>query len=112
MKAKIVGILNYTPDSFSDGSDYFDLECALKQVKRLVYEGISVLEIGAESTRPGAKPITAEEEWSRLSKLVPEVVKYCSPFGIDISVDTYHYENVIKSLNCGVSFINDVSGFY
>lgn len=108
-EAKLVGILNITPDSFSDGGLCFNPENALLQAKKCVAEGASVLDIGAESTRPNATPITLEEEWQRLLPVI-KLIKAELP-AVNLSVDTYHPETAEKVLGLGIDFLNDVTGF-
>ncbi len=107
---KLVAILNLTPDSFSDGGSYADTNAALKAIERFAEEGASVIDIGAESTRPGAIPISVEEEWERLSPLLKQL-KHIPHTGIQYSIDTRNGENARKALDLGVDWINDVSGF-
>ena len=107
---KIVGILNVTPDSFSDGGKFSSLESALAHAQEMILEGAGVIDIGAESTRPQATPIGAEEEWSRLEKILPAVVALAKPQGIQTSIDSYHFETIRKAQEIGVEIINDVSG--
>lgn len=105
---KIVAILNVTPDSFSDGDEHFTPDAALRATQRAIEEGADVIDIGAESTRPGATPLSGEEEWQRLEPVLQHLPRVPS---IEFSVDTYHPENATKALALGVDWINDVSGF-
>lgn len=108
-EALIVGILNPTPDSFSDGGLYVDRDSALVHAKQLFDEGASILDIGAESTRPGAKPITAEEEWRRL---YPILDAYVPLLDETISIDTYRPETIERVVeHLGPVIINDVTAF-
>ncbi|NBV07092.1 MAG: dihydropteroate synthase [Proteobacteria bacterium] len=109
---KIVGILNVTPDSFSDGGKFNSLDNALIQLKKMIDEGADVIDIGAESTRPNAVKITAEEEWQRLEKILPEIIKVVknSAPKIKTSIDSYHFETLKKAHEIGVDVINDVTG--
>lgn len=111
MKTKIVGILNVTPDSFSDGGKFSSLENAVLQLKKMIEEGADIIDIGAESTRPNATPISAQEEWLRLEKILPtlifEIKKHPQ---IKSSIDSYHFENIKKSYELGIDIVNDVSG--
>jgi dihydropteroate synthase len=115
-KTKIVGILNVTPDSFSDGGKFDSLETALTHLKKMLEEGADVIDVGAESTRPQATPITATEEWRRLEKILPavifEVKNFNKKFGkkIQTSIDSYHFETVKKSHELGIDVVNDVGG--
>ena len=109
---KIVGILNVTPDSFSDGGKFNSLDGALTHLKKMIAEGADVIDIGAESTRPQATPIGPEEEWRRLEKILPAIISEVkkSPRKIKTSIDSYHFETIKKSYELGVDVINDVSG--
>ena len=104
----VMGILNVTPDSFSDGGRYNDRERAVEQVAAMVRDGADIIDIGAESTRPyGAKPITAVEEMDRLLPLLRHVLAI-SP--VPISVDTYKAEVADAALQMGAHLINDIWG--
>ena len=105
-KTLVVGILNFTPDSFSDGGKYYSVDAATAHAAQLIEYGADILDVGAESTRPGAVPVSAEEEISRLKKVLP-VVK---GFGVPISIDTYKPEVAEYSLEFGADIINDVHG--
>lgn len=104
---KIMGILNVTPDSFSDGGEYFSVEKAVERAKLLQTQGADILDVGAESTRPGSAPLAPEEEWQRLE---PVLTKMIPQLEIPISVDTRHGTVARKALECGVEIINDISG--
>jgi len=106
-KTWVMGILNITPDSFSDGGKFYQTEKALKQAEKLIEEGADILDIGAESSRPGYTPITPEEEWSRLEPVLKELVP-CSK--VPISVDTQKASVAQKALNLGAHIINDIWG--
>jgi dihydropteroate synthase len=101
----IMGVLNVTPDSFSDGGSYFDTTKAIERALLMEQEGAEILDIGAESTRPGFKGISLEEEWSRLSPVITELKKQIK---IPLSVDTRHAEVARLALNNGADIINDV----
>lgn len=103
----IMGIINVTPDSFSDGGDNFSPDQALKTAIEFEKQGADILDIGGQSTRPGAMHITAEEEWDRLKKVLPLIIKNTN---IPISVDTFYPEVAEKALEMGCHIINDVSG--
>lgn len=109
---KIVGILNVTPDSFSDGGKFDSLDAALTHLKKMIAEGANVIDIGAESTRPKAIPIGPEEEWRRLAKILPAIISEVkkSPKKIKTSIDSYHFATIQKSHALGIDVINDVSG--
>ncbi|MEM3219836.1 MAG: dihydropteroate synthase [Thermoplasmata archaeon] len=103
---KIMGILNVTPDSFYDGGKYIEKINAIKHAEMMVEEGADIIDIGAESTKPGSKPIDAKEEISRLSKVIDDVVTLPVP----VSVDTYKPEVAEFALEHGAKIINDVFG--
>ena len=112
---KLVGIINLTPDSFSDGGRYFFLSSALARFKELIALGVNIIDVGAESTRPMATLIDAKEEWSRLNDFLHAVTKIRTDLkeagkDIKISVDTRKAEIAEKSLKLGISIVNDVSG--
>ncbi len=102
-----MGILNLTPDSFSDGGRFVGLEAARAQALRLVEDGADILDVGAESTRPGHTPVPLEEEWRRLEPVLgPLVAATPAPF----SIDTSKAEIARRALGVGVSVVNDVWG--
>lgn len=103
----IMGILNLTPDSFSDGGSYASPEEAIAHARRMVDEGALIIDVGGESTRPGAQPVTEEEERAR----VLEVVKALADQGICVSIDTRHASVAQAAIEAGASIINDVTGF-
>jgi 2-amino-4-hydroxy-6-hydroxymethyldihydropteridine diphosphokinase/dihydropteroate synthase len=109
---QLVGIINVTPDSFSDGGHYLDSEHAAQQALHLVNSGASVLDIGAESTAPDATPLTADEEWARLEPVLVSIKAIQSEFVVlpKISVDTRRAAVAAKAINMGADWINDVSG--
>ena len=107
-KTSIMGILNLTPDSFSDGGDFFDLENALIQVEKLINYGVDVIDIGAQSTRPGAEEVGSDIEIQRLIPILREVRKRFPE--IIISVDTFNSDVAFKALLNGANWINDVTG--
>jgi dihydropteroate synthase len=101
---RIMGIVNCTPDSFSDGGQFASSASAIAQCERLVREGADILDIGAESTRPGAAPLPLAEELARLEP----VVKAAMPMGVAVSVDSYKAAVMQAALDWGVDIINDV----
>lgn len=103
----IMGILNLTPDSFSDGGSYPTPEDAIARGLQMVEEGALIIDVGGESTRPGATPVTEEEECAR----VLDVVKALARKGVCVSIDTRHASVARSALEAGASIINDVSGF-
>lgn len=108
-KTYIMGILNVTPDSFSDGSLWFDAERAVSHAVDMEKEGADIIDIGAFSTRPGAQDITPNEEWRRLSSVLPAVLRQVK---VPVSVDTFVPEVARKCLDAGAAIINDVSGVF
>jgi len=101
---RVMGIVNVTPDSFSDGGQHATLTHALQHAERLLTEGADVLDIGAESTRPGSVPVPLDEE---LNRLLP-VLKALVSWGVPLSVDTYKSEVMQAALDVGVDIINDI----
>lgn len=104
---KLVGILNVTPDSFSDGGQFFDSEKALARADRLFEDGAAIVDVGAESTRPGATPLTPAQERERLQKILQRLIER---YPGRISVDTYHPETAEWALGLGDVIINDITG--
>jgi dihydropteroate synthase len=111
----LVGILNLTPDSFSTGNGEISYENALNHFENMVKEGAKVIDIGAESTRPGATPLTTDEEWRRLKpflELLSAKKKLEGTLGAKISIDSYHPQTIAKAIELGlVDYVNDVNGF-
>jgi dihydropteroate synthase len=106
-KTYIMGILNVTQDSFSDGGLYFDKSAAIKRANRMVEEGADIIDIGGESTRPGAEPVTVEEE---LRRTIPVIEVLAKEINVPVSIDTYKSEVAKKALDAGASIVNDISG--
>ena len=104
----VMGVLNITPDSFSDGGRFLDPETAIAHGRRMVAEGADILDVGAESTRPygGAVRISGEEEWERLRPVLPAVVD----FGVPVSIDTMKAAVAARALAIGATVVNDVWG--
>lgn len=109
-KPTLIGIVNVTPDSFSDGT-VRDASAVLAQIQDLIADGAAMVDIGAESTRPGAVALTETEEWLRLEPVLADAVALCHAAGCLVSVDTYHPQTVVRALALGVDCINDVTGF-
>ena len=103
----IMGILNVTPDSFSDGGDYISVEKAVERAQQMAAEGADILDIGGESTRPGAQKVTLAEE---LRRVIPVVKAIRAAVKIPISIDTYKAEVARQALEAGAHIINDVWG--
>ena len=103
----IMGILNVTPDSFSDGGRFADPEVAVRRAATLIADGADIIDIGGESTRPGSTPISWEEEWSRIEP----VLRGLSPIvagSVPISIDTYHPETAERAVSLGAAIVNCV----
>ena len=105
----IMGIINVTPDSFSDGGKYANVEAAVMRAKQMVADGADIIDIGGESSRPGAEPISANEECRRV---VPIVQALAEQFQIPISVDTYKAEVAYEALSAGACVINDITALH
>ncbi|MDA8106970.1 MAG: dihydropteroate synthase [Nitrospiraceae bacterium] len=106
-KTCIMGILNVTPDSFSDGGLHFDKSVAVGRGVRMVEEGADIIDIGGESTRPGSDPLPLEEE---LQRVVPVIESLSAKVTVPISIDTYKAEVARRALDAGASIVNDISG--
>ena len=104
----VMAILNITPDSFHAGSRSQDLENSLIKVNEFIMEGATIIDIGAQSTRPGATLLTAEEEWERLKEILPMLTRQFP--GVIFSIDTFYSSVAEKAADAGVAIINDVSG--
>jgi dihydropteroate synthase len=102
----VMGILNVTPDSFSDGGRYNTVDAAIAHAQRMVAEGADVIDVGGESTRPGAIRITTDEEQQRVLPVVRTLVDQ----GIAVSIDTMHAETAFAAVELGAALVNDVSG--
>lgn len=108
-RTQIMGVLNITTNSFSDGGDFLDFENAKKHLDQLIIDGADIIDIGAESTKPYSKPISSEEQLKRLVPIL-EYIKL-KKIKTPISIDTRNAEVAQKCIDFGVSIINDVSGF-
>jgi dihydropteroate synthase len=102
----VMGILNLTPDSFADGGRHNSFDAGVARGLEMIAEGVDIIDIGGESTRPGADRISAEEEQSRVLPVIAELAKS----GVKISIDTMRAETAEKAVQAGASIINDVSG--
>lgn len=105
-RPQVMGIVNCTPDSLSDGGQYASPRAALAHGERLLREGAHILDIGAESTRPGSQPVPLQEELERVLPVLREVVRW----GVPISIDTYKAPVMQAALDMGVDIINDIWG--
>ncbi len=106
-KTYVMGIVNATPDSFSDGGRYLDPDQAVEHALTLVQEGADLIDIGAESTRPGFTPVGFEEEWRRLEPILDKIVRRVE---VGISIDTYKPEIARQAIAHGATIINDIWG--
>lgn len=103
----LMGVVNVTPDSFSDGGQFLDAAQAVEHAKRLIEEGADILDVGAESSRPGSDPVSDDEEWARLEPVLDAVL---SSTGVPVSVDTYKAATARRALERGAHMINDITG--
>ncbi|MCL6626950.1 dihydropteroate synthase [Alicyclobacillus shizuokensis] len=106
-RVQVMGIVNVTPDSFSDGGRYYEVKQALQHAYRLLEAGADILDIGGESTRPGHTPVDADEEWRRIEPVLRELAQRTDA---TLSVDTYKSVTAQRALDVGVHIINDVWG--
>ena len=106
-KTHVMGIINITPDSFSDGGLHLDASAAIEQGISMVGDGADILDIGGESTRPGSEPVSVEEE---LSRTIPVIKALARRVAVPISIDTYKAEVARQALAAGASIVNDISG--
>lgn len=106
-KTLVMGILNVTPDSFSDGGKFFSIEAALRQAETMIAEGADILDIGGESTRPNSARVSTEEE---INRVVPAIEQISKQFHVPISIDTTKSEVARAAIGAGAEIINDVSG--
>lgn len=105
-RTAVMGILNVTPDSFSDGGRYADVAAALRHAREMVAAGADLIDVGGESTRPNSMRISADEEWARIGA----VVEALAADGVVVSVDTLHAATAREAARAGAAIINDVSG--
>jgi dihydropteroate synthase len=106
-KTAVMGILNVTPDSFSDGNRYFDPLKAVEHALKMVEDGADIIDVGGESTRPGSEAVAPDEE---LRRVVPVIEAIAKRVAVPISIDTYKASVASAALNAGASIINDISG--
>jgi len=102
----ILGVLNLTPDSFSDGGNHTDPAVALARAERMIEEGADLIDVGGESTRPGAASVDADEEWRRIGVVVEELARR----GVPVSIDTTKSSVARRAVDAGAAVLNDVSG--
>jgi len=106
-RPRVMGILNVTPDSFSDGGRYLEPDAAIRRALEMVAQGADLIDIGGESTRPGSDPVPADEEWRRIRPVFEGLARTT---GVPLSVDTRKPEVAARALEAGASIVNDVSG--
>ncbi|MDK2903822.1 MAG: dihydropteroate synthase [Clostridiales bacterium] len=104
----IMGILNVTPDSFSDGGFFYDVDSAVAHARQMVEEGADIIDVGGESTRPGFKPVSADDE---INRVVPVIRRLAQELDMPISIDTYKAKTAIAAIEAGADMINDIWGF-
>lgn len=100
----VMGIVNVTPDSFSDGGQHASTQAAMAHCEKLLSDGAHILDIGGESSRPGAPALSAEEEWARIGHVIEAAVK----LNVPLSIDTYKPETMARALDLGADIINDI----
>jgi dihydropteroate synthase len=105
-RTHIMGILNVTPDSFSDGGRFYKFDDAIRQGMKMAEEGADIIDVGGESTRPGSNPVSLEEE---LSRVIPVIESLSKSLNIPVSIDTYKAKVAQAALNAGAQMINDIS---
>lgn len=106
-KTYIMGVLNVTPDSFSDGGLYLDKSLAVRRAHEMIEDGADIIDIGGESTRPGSEPVSLEEE---IARTIPVIEALAKDIKVPISIDTYKAEVAKRALDAGASMVNDISG--
>jgi dihydropteroate synthase len=106
-KTYLMGVLNVTPDSFYDGGRHVDLDRALLHAGRMVEEGVDIIDVGGESTRPGAEPVSQQEE---IDRTLPVLEGIAGRWDVALSIDTYKSSIAREALSAGVDFVNDISG--
>jgi len=102
---KVMGILNVTPDSFSDGGQYVDVDSAVKHAIQMVQDGVDIIDVGGESTRPGATPVSMDEE---LARVIPVIERLREVVTVPISIDTYKAGVAEAAVQAGATIINDI----
>ena len=108
-RTHLMGVLNVTPDSFSDGGQYYNTEQAIKRGLEMVEEGADFIDVGGESTRPGSEPVPLDEE---LRRVLPVIERLAKSTDIPISIDTHKAAVAERALNAGATIVNDISGLH
>lgn len=106
-KTYVMGILNVTPDSFSDGGRFMTMDQALYQAEQMVRAGADIIDIGGESTRPGSTPVPVQAE---IERVVPVIEQICRRFPVPVSIDTFKSETAAAALKAGATIVNDIFG--
>ena len=106
MRTLVMGILNVTPDSFADGGRHFTTEAAVNRARTMIDEGVDIIDVGGESTKPGAERVTESEEIARVMPVLEEL----KSLGTDLSIDTTRSSVAARAIKLGVKYVNDVSG--
>ena len=101
-----MGILNVTPDSFADGGQHFSVEAAITRAEEMITEGVDIIDVGGESSKPGADRVTQAEELERVLPVIEKIVKLGTP----ISIDTTRSEVAKRAIKLGAQYVNDVRG--
>lgn len=102
----VMGVLNVTPDSFSDGGQFFDADKAIERGEQMAGDGAAVIDVGGESTRPGSGPVSAEEQ---IRRVVPVIEALAKKVNVPISIDTYNFKVAKAALEAGAAMINDIT---
>ena len=102
----VMGVLNVTPDSFSDGGEFFDTDKAIEHGLQMAADGASIIDVGAESTRPGSKPVSVDEQ---IRRAIPVIEAICARVDVPISIDTFRSEVALAALDAGAAMINDIT---
>ena len=106
----VMGVLNVTADSFSDGGKFLDPQIALEHARALMADGANIIDIGGESTRPGAERVSLEQEQARVLPVIAALASLAKPAGVRISIDTMNAETARLAVAAGAEIVNDVSG--
>ena len=106
LRCRVMGILNVTPDSFSDGGRFLSAGAAVERAAAMLEEGASIVDVGGESTRPGAVAAGWKEEWGRIADPLVAIAPLCAEAGALLSVDTYHPETAIRAIEVGATMVN------
>lgn len=107
-RCRVMGIVNATPDSFSDGGRYNSPDEAVRRARNMMKEGAAMIDVGGESTRPGATPLDWREEWGRIERIVAALAPECSKKNVALSIDTYHPETARLAVSAGATMLNCV----